>query len=120
MADIAVIVGIGPGLGESLARKFADEGCRVALLARSEDYLARLAQDLGAGKALAVPTDVTRPDEVRGAFRNIHDAFGPPDVLIHHAGNAKWGKLADLEPRISKVPGGCARGPDFSASAKPQ
>src|SRR5438105_3174756 len=98
MAETVVIVGVGPGLGESLARSFVTEGCRVALLARSQSYLAALAHDLCTGKALAVPADVTRPEEVQRGFHKIRDAFGSLDVLIHHAGNAKWGKLADVEP----------------------
>jgi NADP-dependent 3-hydroxy acid dehydrogenase YdfG len=46
MARTAVIAGVGPGLGESLARRFASEGCRVALFARSRDYIEALADDL--------------------------------------------------------------------------
>lgn len=36
--EVAVIAGVGPGLGASLARKFAREGCAIALLARSADF----------------------------------------------------------------------------------
>jgi NAD(P)-dependent dehydrogenase (short-subunit alcohol dehydrogenase family) len=68
------------------------------LVARSQDYLSALAHELGTGKALPVKADVTRPEEVQKAFRQIRDAFGFPGVLIHHAGNAKWGKLADIGP----------------------
>ena len=67
MAETVVITGVGSGLGESLARKFVTEGCRVALLARSQGYLSALAQDLGTGKALPVPADITRPGEVQKA-----------------------------------------------------
>jgi NAD(P)-dependent dehydrogenase (short-subunit alcohol dehydrogenase family) len=98
MAETVAIAGVGPGLGESLARKFVAEGCRVALLARSQDYLSALARDLGRGKAIPGPADLTRPEEVERAFRQIREAFGAPDVLIHHAGNAKWGRLADVGP----------------------
>ena len=97
MEDTVVIAGVGPGLGESLARKFAGEGCRVALVARSHSYLAGLAQGLEQGKALAIPADVTQPDQVRAAFRKVRDSFGPVDVLIYHAGNAGWGRLAGVE-----------------------
>jgi NAD(P)-dependent dehydrogenase (short-subunit alcohol dehydrogenase family) len=99
MAEIVAIAGVGPGLGESLARKFVSEGCRVALLARSQNYLSALARDLGTGKALPVPVDVTRPEDVQRAFSHIRETFGSPDVLIHHAGHAKWGKLGDVGPR---------------------
>ena len=38
MEKIAVIAGVGPGLGAALARKFVEEGCNVALLSRSSAY----------------------------------------------------------------------------------
>ena len=44
--EVAVIAGVGPGLGASLARKFAREGCAIALLARSADFLNILAEEL--------------------------------------------------------------------------
>ena len=92
MALTVVVAGVGPGLGESLARKFAREGCRVALLARSADYLDSLAADLeeGPGDGLAVPTDLAEPDAIREAFVAIHEAFGEVDVLVNHASAAPW------------------------------
>jgi short-subunit dehydrogenase len=43
--DVSVIAGVGPGLGASLARKFAKEGCRLVLLARSPDFLEALSKE---------------------------------------------------------------------------
>lgn len=96
MAQTAVIAGVGPGLGESIARRFDAEGCDVALFARSPGYLEDLAADLGSG--LAVPTDITDPDAVRDGFEAVRDAFGPVDVLVNHAGNYVRGGLLDLDP----------------------
>jgi len=56
MARTAVIAGVGPGLGASIARKFVAEGCQVGLFARSTEYVDELAAELGED-ALAVPTD---------------------------------------------------------------
>ncbi|MFB6140594.1 MAG: SDR family NAD(P)-dependent oxidoreductase [Halosimplex sp.] len=96
MARTAVIAGVGPGLGESLARTFASEGCEVALLARSADYLADLAEDLpDPGSGLAVPTDLEEPDEIREAFGTVRDEFGPVDVLVNHASAGSWRGLLD-------------------------
>lgn len=87
MARTAVIAGVGPRIGESVARKFAREGCSVALLARSEAYLTDLAEELDdtAGEGLAVPTDLTDPDAVAAAFDRIHDTFGPVEALVYNA-----------------------------------
>ncbi|WP_254537082.1 SDR family NAD(P)-dependent oxidoreductase [Halomarina litorea] len=97
MTRTAVIAGVGPGLGESLARRFVEEGCRVGLFARSADYLEDLADDLGAD-ALAVPTDLTDPAEVRRGFEAVRDAFGPVDVLVNHASGAPWKGTMEVSP----------------------
>ncbi|PSP80469.1 short-chain dehydrogenase [Halobacteriales archaeon QS_1_68_20] len=94
MPRTAVIAGVGPGLGESIARKFADEGCSVGLFARSEDYLDELAADLP-GEALAVPTDLTDPDAIRAGFDAVREDLGPVDVLVNHASAGSWKGLLD-------------------------
>ncbi|WP_302080826.1 SDR family NAD(P)-dependent oxidoreductase [Salinibaculum rarum] len=98
MPRTAVIAGVGPGLGESLARKFASEGCQVALFARSEEYIDELADDLPApGEGLAVRTDLTDVDQIRDGFETVRDAFGPVDVLVNHASAASWTGLLDTD-----------------------
>ena len=97
MARTAVIAGVGPGLGESLARKFAAEGCRVALFARTADFVEELAADLpDPGEGLAVPTDLRDVGEIREGFATVREAFGPVDVLVNHASAASWKGLMDL------------------------
>ncbi|SEV79806.1 SDR family NAD(P)-dependent oxidoreductase [Natrinema salifodinae] len=93
----AVIAGVGPGLGESIARKFVAEGCRVGLFARSAEYLDDLAADLG-DDTVAVPTDITEPDQVEAGFREVRDEFGPVDVLVNHASGGAWRGLRDVDP----------------------
>ena len=86
MAHTVVIAGVGPGLGASIARKFATEGCDVGLLARSAEFIEEFADDLDApGDALAVPTDITDPEQVTTAFETVREAFGPVDVLVNHS-----------------------------------
>ena len=97
MTRTAVIAGVGPGLGESLARKFATEGCRVALFARSRDYVEDLADDLpDPGEGLAVQTDLTDVEQIRDGFEAVRDEFGPVDVLVNHASAASWKGLMDV------------------------
>ncbi len=98
MSRTAVIAGVGPGLGESIARRFAAEGCRVGLFARSESYLDDLAADLDdtAGAGLAVPTDLGEPDEVAAGFAAVREALGPVDILVNHASAASWDGLTDI------------------------
>jgi NAD(P)-dependent dehydrogenase (short-subunit alcohol dehydrogenase family) len=96
MARTAVIAGVGPGLGESLARRFAAEGCQVGLFARSEEYIAGLAADLpDSGDGLAVETDLTDVAAIRAGFDAVREAFGQVDVLVNHASAASWTGLMD-------------------------
>ncbi len=98
MARTAVVAGVGPGLGESIARKFASEGCNVGLFARSDEYLGELAGELHAetaGDAAAVPTDVTDESQVESAFERVRETFGPVDVLVNHAGGGGWSGLRE-------------------------
>lgn len=92
MARTVVIAGVGPGLGASLAHRFAEEGCDLGLLARTESYIEGLAADIsaGPGEAIAVPTDLREPAEIRAAFDEVRETFGPVDVLINHASGGSW------------------------------
>ncbi len=98
MAQTAVIAGVGPGLGESIARKFSAEGCDVGLLARSGDYLAELAADLSTGdtRATAAPTDISDAEQVERAFATIRDELGPVDILVNHASGGAWQGITDI------------------------
>jgi NAD(P)-dependent dehydrogenase (short-subunit alcohol dehydrogenase family) len=85
--EVAVVAGVGPGLGASLARRFAKEGCRVALLARSSGFVERLTDELRdqGTRALAVPTDISQADQVAAAFRIVREQLGSVDLLINNA-----------------------------------
>jgi NAD(P)-dependent dehydrogenase (short-subunit alcohol dehydrogenase family) len=100
MSKTAVIAGAGPGLGASLARRFAEEGCCVGLFARSGDYVESLATELGAetaGDAVGIETDITDRDAVAAAFDAVRDAFGPVEILVNHASGATWDGI-DIDP----------------------
>lgn len=95
MPRTAVIAGVGPGLGESLAQKFIAEGCQVGLFARSASYLEELTGDLG-DDARAIPTDITDPEAVKSGFHAVREAFGPVDILINHASGGAWKGLTEI------------------------
>jgi len=95
MPRTAVIAGVGPGLGASVARKFVAEGCRVGLFARSSEYIETLATELG-DDAIAVPTDITDPEAVAAGFERVREAFGPVDVLVNNASGSPWKGLTEI------------------------
>lgn len=96
--EVAVIAGVGPGLGASLARKFAREGCAIALLARSADFLNRLAEELrqSGARVLPVPTDLTDAEAVAKTFALVRSELGPVSILINHVGSGVWGGFNKL------------------------
>lgn len=84
----AVIVGVGPGLGLSLARRFGKEKFKVALVARRaqelEKYVSELS-DLGI-EAAGFPADAADEQQLQEAFHTIKQQFGFIDLLIYNAG----------------------------------
>ena len=98
MTRTVVIAGVGPGLGASIAQRFATEGCNVGLFARSAEFIEDLADELDgtSGNALAVPTDVTDPEAVAAGFETVREAFEPVDVLVNHASGGSWKGLREL------------------------
>jgi NAD(P)-dependent dehydrogenase (short-subunit alcohol dehydrogenase family) len=96
---VAVVVGVGPGTGAALARRFA-KGYRVALVARNAAYLKTLADEIrtGGGEALEAPADVGKISEVAGAFAAIREKLADPEILLYNAGSGVWGTIADITP----------------------
>lgn len=83
---VVVITGASSGFGELIARRCVAGGARVVLAARSADSLEQLAEQLGRGRALAVPTDVTCDVEVARLAQRTVEVFGHADVLVNNAG----------------------------------
>jgi NADP-dependent 3-hydroxy acid dehydrogenase YdfG len=82
----ALVTGASRGIGAAVARRLASEGARVALLARSEDALRRLAAEIG-GEAIALPCDVRSADAVARAMETLlRLTDGGPDIVVNNAG----------------------------------
>ncbi len=84
---IVLVSGIGPGLGAEIALGCAREGADVVLAARSAAVLEETAAAVRqrGRRALAVPTDVTRPDDCARLVDAARAQFGRIDVLVHNA-----------------------------------
>jgi NAD(P)-dependent dehydrogenase (short-subunit alcohol dehydrogenase family) len=91
---IAVVVGVGPGNGAALARRFHGAGYAVALLARSTNLTAELARELEGARAYAC--DVGDEASVTSAFAAIARDLGPVEVLLYNAGSGVWGTIEDV------------------------
>ncbi|MEO3941825.1 SDR family oxidoreductase [Paenarthrobacter nicotinovorans] len=81
---VAVVTGAGSGIGRAVARLMLAEGYRVALAGRRG---AQLLETAGRHpEALAVPCDVTAPDDVARLFGEVRQRWGRVDVLFNNAG----------------------------------
>jgi NAD(P)-dependent dehydrogenase (short-subunit alcohol dehydrogenase family) len=90
---VCVVVGVGPGNGAALARRFAADGYAVALLARSEATSGALARELPGAKAYTC--DVADPTAVGLTFNAIREDLGDVEVLVYNAGAGVWGTVED-------------------------
>jgi uncharacterized protein len=89
-----VVTGASRGIGAALATRVTERGARVALVARSEDAIGKLAAQLGGD---AYPADLADADAVDGLIARI-EADGPVDVLVNNAGLDLAGDLTVLSP----------------------
>ena len=84
MAEVAVIVGVGPGLGAALARRFSTAGLSVAIASRDMAKVTAIAANIGAD-VYAYRCDAKNEEDVETVFRKIERSLGTPGVVIHNA-----------------------------------
>jgi NAD(P)-dependent dehydrogenase (short-subunit alcohol dehydrogenase family) len=92
---VCVVIGVGPGNGSALGRRFAKEGYAVALLARTTDTSGSLAATLAESRAYAC--DVTEVASVARAFEAIERDMGPVHTLVYNAGSGTWGTVEEID-----------------------
>jgi NAD(P)-dependent dehydrogenase (short-subunit alcohol dehydrogenase family) len=98
--EVAIVAGVGPGLGSSLARAFARSGFAVALLSRRAGSSEPVRQEIATagGKALVISADVTQPQSVKAAVEEIHAKLGPVTALAYNASGYGRGPFLELDP----------------------
>jgi NAD(P)-dependent dehydrogenase (short-subunit alcohol dehydrogenase family) len=99
-SKVVVVTGAGAGIGRAIARRFGEDGCRVALLSRGMDGLEGARRDVEAagGTALAVPTDVADAEAVEAAAERVERELGPIDVWVNDAMTTVFAFFEDIEP----------------------
>lgn len=92
---VIAITGASSGIGKETAKQLVDKGYKVALIARSEDKLTELVDELGKENARAIKADVSNFDEVNSAFEQVNGHFGHIDGVFANAG--RGAKAAGIE-----------------------
>ncbi|MFS8897060.1 SDR family oxidoreductase [Synechococcus sp. R3-13] len=101
MADVVLITGASEGIGRATAFTFARGGYRLALAARTAETLKQTAIDLEQSlnaEVLAVPTDVTQPEQVQNLVERTLERYGRIDCLINNAGICMSGPFLQTTP----------------------
>ena len=99
---VAAVLGVGPGHGAAVARRFAREDFAVALMARKEESVAGVQEEIEGkgGTALPVTADATNPESVEVAFGRVRSELGDPEVFVYNAGAFQMGGILEI-PRSS-------------------
>ena len=111
----AIVTGASRGLGKAIAVAFADEGAAVAVVARSEaQWDPRLPGTIHAtvaeieargGRAVAVPADLSKLDDVERVVEVTRAALGPIDVLVNNAALTVPGRPPSGDAPVVAAPG---------------
>lgn len=95
---VAVVSGVGPGVGVELVRLFLEQGMKVVMVARDAERLRVIEKELdGVGTALAsIAGDISRRTDCETIAKRTHERFGQVDVLVNNAFQmGPWGALLD-------------------------
>jgi short-subunit dehydrogenase len=99
---VVVVVGATGGIGSALVPKLAESGAKLVLVARDVDKLAELARNLEDdydAEAIAIPTDITKYEQVEAMVQKAIAEFGQIDVLVNAAGAGVMKQFLRIEPQ---------------------
>jgi 3-oxoacyl-[acyl-carrier protein] reductase len=114
---VALVTGGGRGIGQAICLGLAQQGARVAVLARSASQVREAAVHIGGspGEALELPADASDPYQAGAALAAVHDRWGPVEVLVNNAA-VVWPLGPSAE--ISASQWACAIAVNVSAAAR--
>jgi NAD(P)-dependent dehydrogenase (short-subunit alcohol dehydrogenase family) len=98
---VALVTGAGSGIGKAAALLLARSGAKVGALGHTKDELQQTVDEIARadGQALPLVADISQPDQMQRAVRELADRWGRLDIVFANAGiNGVWAPLEDLQP----------------------
>lgn len=98
-AKTCIVVGVGPGLGAAVARRFAAAGHPVALAARAAEKLGTFVSEIEAAGGLArgYGCDATKEEDVNALFNAAESELGPAGIVVFNASGRVRKPIAEIE-----------------------
>lgn len=107
--EVVVVTGASAGVGSAVARRFAQEGARIGLIARGAEGLDGSRADVEklGGKAIICRGDVADPETTERAARMVENEFGPIDIWVNNASTSVFSPIRKMKPeeflRVTEV-----------------
>jgi NAD(P)-dependent dehydrogenase (short-subunit alcohol dehydrogenase family) len=100
---VAVVTGGSSGIGLGIARRFAEEGAKVAITGRNQATIDKALEEIGPN-GIGVQGDVSKLDDLTRVYQTVEKKFGKIDTLVVNAGVYVLGPLSDFtEAQFDKV-----------------
>lgn len=101
---VVLITGASSGIGEAMAKKFAQEGALLALTARRKEILDKFIKNPEVKtKAAAYKCDVTNIDEIKSVYRQVKIDFGKIDIAVLNSGVSFRSGIKDFSSEKAKL-----------------
>ncbi len=100
LGEIALVTGASSGIGAATARKLAEKGAHVILMARRAEALEELASQIrmGGRKASPYPIDLSQTQAVAQTAQRIRHEIGAPAIIVNNAGMGVWRFIEETSP----------------------
>src|SRR5262245_13717661 len=92
-SEVAIVVGVGTGLGNALVRRFAEAGMRVAAVSRTGRGLGT---EENRERVRGYACDATIGDQVAAMMAQVASDLGPPDLVVFNVGTWDRGSILDI------------------------